>query len=77
VDNQSERGPLVDSNAVIQLLGPPRFFQNGWWVVFRQSRNFAAGEAFLRSGWSTFDICSLPARQSFWHRSCGISAQKG
>jgi hypothetical protein len=46
-DNQSEAGPLLDSNAVTKLLGPSRFFQNGWWLVFRKSKNYAAGEAFL------------------------------
>ena len=47
VDSQNERGPLRDSGAVIEMLGLSRFNANGWWLIFRQSKNFAAAQAFL------------------------------
>lgn len=47
VDNQDVRGPLLDSNTVIQMLSPSRFDQNGWWLIFRQSKNFESAKAFL------------------------------
>lgn len=47
VDNQSERDPLMDSPGVIEMLGLSRFHQNGWWLSFRQSKNFEAAEAFV------------------------------
>jgi hypothetical protein len=47
VDNFSELGPLLRQDAVVQMWGHPRFGRAGWWVVFGQASNFAAGEAFM------------------------------
>lgn len=47
VDNYGELGPLLKENAVVQMWGHSRLQYRGWWVVFRQARNFAAGESFL------------------------------
>jgi Tfp pilus assembly protein PilF/thiol-disulfide isomerase/thioredoxin len=47
VDNYGEMRTLLKENAVVQMWGQTRLQYGGWWVVFRQSRNFAAGEAFL------------------------------
>jgi hypothetical protein len=47
LDNQSERGPLMDKDALIQMLGRPRFRYNGWWTIFRETKNLEAGRAFL------------------------------
>lgn len=68
VDNQSELAPLVDSNAVIGMLGS-RFGQNGWWLIFRQSKNFGAAEAFLlwlsqSPHWQPWQLSTAPMRES-------------
>ena len=47
IDNYGELGPLLKHNAVIQMWGSSRLQYRGWWVVFREARNFAAGESFL------------------------------
>ena len=47
IDNYGELGPLLKENAVVQMWGNSRLQYRGWWVVFRQARNFAAGESFL------------------------------
>jgi len=47
IDSYGELAPLLKANAVVQMWGQSRFQYRGWWVVFRQSSNFAAGEAFL------------------------------
>jgi hypothetical protein len=46
-DNYGEVGPLLKENAVVRMWERSRFQYPGWWVVFRQARNFAAGESFL------------------------------
>ena len=47
-DNGRELDPLHKSNAVIQLWGESRFrFDNGWWLMFRNSKNLPAARAFL------------------------------
>ncbi len=68
-DNQSERGPLEASNAVIEMLGLPRFNPNGWWLIFRQSKNFEAAEAFLlwlsqSPHWQPRQIATTPMQPS-------------
>src|SRR5208337_273263 len=47
IDNYGELGPLLKQNAVVQMWGQSRLQYRGWWVVFRQAQNFAAGESFL------------------------------
>ncbi|MDQ2711777.1 MAG: hypothetical protein M3Y24_05985 [Acidobacteriota bacterium] len=68
VDNQSERGPLMDSDTVMQMLGPSRFNLNGWWLIFRQSKNLEAAQAFLlwlsRSPhWQPWRVNAAPMEQ--------------
>ena len=47
VDNGRELDPLMKDNAVVTMWGQSRFRTNGWWVIFRQARNFEAGKAFM------------------------------
>jgi len=47
VDNGSELHPLMKDNAVVTMWGESRFHTNGWWVIFRQAKNFEAGKAFM------------------------------
>jgi thiol-disulfide isomerase/thioredoxin len=48
-DNYGEVRPLLRDGAAIKMWGQSRLNAGfgGWWLVFRQSRNFAAGESFL------------------------------
>jgi hypothetical protein len=47
VDNYSELRPLMNNNAVMKMWGQPRLESDGWWVIFRQAKNFEASEAFM------------------------------
>ncbi|HMD84838.1 MAG TPA: hypothetical protein VKO18_09070 [Terriglobia bacterium] len=47
IDNSGELDPLLRQNAALKMWGQSRLQYRGWWVVFRQARNFAAGESFL------------------------------
>jgi Tfp pilus assembly protein PilF len=47
INNYGELRPLLKQNAVVQMWGQSRLQYRGWWAVFRQSQNFAAGESFL------------------------------
>ena len=47
VDNYGEMRTLLKEKAVVQMWGQSRLQNRGLWVVFCQSRNFAAGESFL------------------------------
>ena len=62
VDNFGEMRTLLKEKAVVQMWGQTRLQNRGWWVVFRQSPNFAAGEAFL-----------LWASQRFHWTPCSVS----
>ncbi len=68
-DNQSERGPLMASSAAIEMLGLSRFNQDGWWLIFRQSKNFEAAEAFLlwlsqSPHWQPRQVATAPMQPS-------------
>ncbi|MGD0695176.1 MAG: redoxin domain-containing protein [Terriglobia bacterium] len=61
VDNYGELRPLLKQNAVVQMWAQSRLQYRGWWVVFRQARNFAAGESFLlwasqRPHWTPWSV---------------------
>ena len=61
VDNYGEMRPLLKEKAVVQMWGQARLQNRGWWVVFRQSPNFVAGEAFLlwasqRFHWTPWNV---------------------
>jgi hypothetical protein len=47
IRNYRKYKPLQDANAVVTMWDRSRFEWHGWWVIFRQATNFAAGEAFL------------------------------
>jgi hypothetical protein len=47
VDNYSELRPLMNNNAVMKMWGQPRLESDGWWVIFRQAKNFEASKAFM------------------------------
>jgi hypothetical protein len=47
IGNYREYKPLRDANAVVTMWGRSRIEWGGWWVIFRQSANFAVAEAFL------------------------------
>jgi hypothetical protein len=47
IENYREYRPLQDANAVVTMWGRSRFEWHGWWVIFRQTTDFAAAEAFL------------------------------
>jgi Tfp pilus assembly protein PilF len=47
INSSGELRPLLKQNAVVQMWGQSRLQYRGWWVVFRQAQNFAAGESFL------------------------------
>jgi hypothetical protein len=53
VDNYSELRPLMNNNAVVKMWGQPRnavvkmWGPSGWWVIFRQAKNFEIGKAFM------------------------------
>jgi hypothetical protein len=53
VDNLSELRPLMNNNAVLKMWGQPRnavgkmWGPGGWWVTFRQAKNFEIGKAFM------------------------------
>ena len=47
IENYREYRPLQDANAVVTMWGRSRFEWHGRWVIFRQTTNFAAAEAFL------------------------------
>ena len=47
VDSDSELRPLMNNYAVVKMWGQPRFASDGWWVIFRQAKNFEAGKAFM------------------------------
>lgn len=62
-DNNGEVRPLLNNNAAIQMWGQSRLNTGfgGWWMVFRQSKNFAASEAFLlwasqRFHWTPWNV---------------------
>ncbi len=61
IDNHGELAPLLKQNAVVQMWGQSRLQYRGWWVVFCQARNFAAGESFLlwasqRPHWTPWSV---------------------
>jgi hypothetical protein len=68
VDNQSERGPLQNDNAIVEMAGRSRFAYNGWWVMFRNARNPEAAKAFLL--W-----LSQSPRWKPWHVSTATISQ--
>ena len=47
IGNYREYKPLQDASAVVTMWGRSRFEWHGWWVIFRQTTNLAAAEAFL------------------------------
>ena len=47
IDNYYMLRPFLKDGALVEMWGPDRFGDRGWWVVFRQAENFAVGEAFL------------------------------
>jgi hypothetical protein len=47
VDSDSELHPLLNNYAVVKMWGQPRFETDGWWVIFRQAKNFEAAKAFM------------------------------
>ena len=47
VDNARELRPLLKDNAVVKMWGRPRLASRGWWVIFRRTKNFEAGRAFM------------------------------
>ena len=47
LDNWGDLRPLLKENLVVRMWGQSRLQYRGWWVAFRQSQNFAAGESFL------------------------------
>ncbi len=61
IDSYGDLGPLLKENAVVRMWGQSRLQYRGWWVVFRQARNFAAGESFLlwasqRPHWTPWSV---------------------
>jgi len=47
IDNYGTIRPFLKDDALVEMWGPDRFGDRGWWVVFRQAKNFAAGEALF------------------------------
>jgi hypothetical protein len=47
IDNYNMLRPFLKDDALVEMWGRGRFGGPGWWVVFRQAKNFAAGEAFF------------------------------
>jgi hypothetical protein len=47
MDNYGEVRPFLNDDALVDMWGRARFGGPGWWVLFRQTKNFATGEAFF------------------------------
>ncbi|MGO9271624.1 MAG: hypothetical protein ACLQOO_15400 [Terriglobia bacterium] len=47
IANVRELRPLQDADSVVTMWGGPRVRVDGWWVIFRQTTNLTAAEAFL------------------------------
>ncbi len=48
IDNWSQVQPLLESKAVLSAWGRSRFPTSGWWVIFKDTKNLARAQAFVR-----------------------------
>lgn len=48
VDNWRQGGPLIAQQRVVEMMGPARFWSNGWWFQMSVGAHQATAMAFLR-----------------------------
>ena len=48
VSNIAQLQPLLDAKAIWLAWGRPRFYMNGWWMIFKDTKHLAQAQAFVR-----------------------------